>query len=211
MLVARVTLTDLRLPGSNGRQPGPDAGWSVNDILALFGEGLMSPLGHGEGALQHLPDEERVGSAARLRAPSVRPEDRGTRSLICSSFFSNSKRAGLNCEKSRSDRSCVRNDSAALSVFSFGTLVFFRGLKGAISFYRYIKPRVVPDGTLPFLFRLPSVETLGYALPRLRRSRVRCSRTDARARFCLGSSGRTDARARFQQLMRWRAWVVGVG
>src|SRR5208283_2343228 len=51
----------------------------------------------------------------------------GTRIFICSSFFSNSNRAGLNCEKSSSDRSCARNASAALSVLSFGTFFFIGG------------------------------------------------------------------------------------
>src|SRR5271157_255647 len=51
----------------------------------------------------------------------------GTRMLICSSFFSNSNRAGLNCEKSSPDRSCARNLSAALSVLSFGTFFFISG------------------------------------------------------------------------------------
>ena len=122
---------------------------------------------------------------------------------------SNSKRAGLNCEKLRSDRSCVRNDSAALSVFSFGTLVFFRGLKGAISFYRYIKPRVVPDGTLRFFY---------FAYPALKRWAMLFRAYGARA--CVvpalmrepGSAWVRQAalmRARFLRLMRWRAWVVG--
>src|ERR1022692_4087498 len=51
----------------------------------------------------------------------------GTRMLICSSFFSNSNCASLNCEKSRSDRSCARNTSASLSVLSLGTFFFFIG------------------------------------------------------------------------------------
>src|SRR5579862_970154 len=45
----------------------------------------------------------------------------GTRMLICSSFFSNSNRAGLNCEKSRLDKSRARNASACLSVLRRGT------------------------------------------------------------------------------------------
>src|SRR5450755_4271272 len=44
--------------------------------------------------------------------------------LICSSFFSNSKRVGLNCEKSRLERSWARNASAARSVLSRGTFLF---------------------------------------------------------------------------------------
>src|ERR1039458_7049039 len=54
----------------------------------------------------------------------------GTRMLICSSFFSNSNRTGLNCEKSSSDRSCARNASACLSVLSLGTFFFFIGFIG---------------------------------------------------------------------------------
>src|SRR5271157_4530135 len=55
----------------------------------------------------------------------------GTRMLICSSFFSNSNRTGLNCEKSSPDRSCAKNLSAALSVLSFGTFFFIsRNLPG---------------------------------------------------------------------------------
>ena len=41
--------------------------------------------------------------------------------LICSSFFSNSNRVGLNCEKSRVERSWARNASACSSVFRRGT------------------------------------------------------------------------------------------
>src|ERR1700694_5376148 len=48
----------------------------------------------------------------------------GTRMLICSSFFSNSNRAALNCEKSRLDRSWARNASACRSVLSRGTFFF---------------------------------------------------------------------------------------
>src|SRR6478672_2501985 len=59
--------------------------------------------------------------ARALRAAS---NGLGTRMLICSSFFSNSNRDGLNCEKSRSDRSCARNASASLSVLSLGTFFF---------------------------------------------------------------------------------------
>ena len=44
----------------------------------------------------------------------------GTRMLICSSFFSNSNRAGLNCEKSRLARSLARNASACRSVLRRG-------------------------------------------------------------------------------------------
>src|SRR5580693_466351 len=59
--------------------------------------------------------------ARALRAAS---NGLGTRMLICSSFFSNSNRDGLNCEKSRPDRSCARNASASLSVLSLGTFFF---------------------------------------------------------------------------------------
>src|ERR1700756_167489 len=45
--------------------------------------------------------------------------------LIWSSFFSNSNRAALNCEKSRSERSRARNASVCLSVLSRGTFLFF--------------------------------------------------------------------------------------
>src|SRR5580700_665131 len=48
----------------------------------------------------------------------------GTRMLICSSFLSNSNRAGLNCEKSRLERSRARNASACLSVLRRGTFFF---------------------------------------------------------------------------------------
>src|ERR1017187_4283694 len=48
----------------------------------------------------------------------------GTRMLICSSFFSNSKCAGLNCEKSGLERSWARNASACSSVFRRGTFFF---------------------------------------------------------------------------------------
>src|SRR5271166_4723451 len=48
----------------------------------------------------------------------------GTRMLICWSFLSNSNRAGLNCEKSRLERSRARNASACLSVLRRGTLFF---------------------------------------------------------------------------------------
>src|SRR5271166_2696219 len=64
---------------------------------------------------------------ALARALSASSNGRGTRMLICSSFFSNSNRIGLNCEKSSSDRSCARNFSAALSVLSFGTFFFIGG------------------------------------------------------------------------------------
>src|SRR5262249_16230617 len=45
---------------------------------------------------------------------------------IWSSFFSNSNCAGLNCEKSRLERSWARNASACLSVLSRGTFFFIR-------------------------------------------------------------------------------------
>src|SRR5208283_4212965 len=61
---------------------------------------------------------------AFARALTAASNGLGTRMLICSSFFSNSNRAGLNCEKSRSDRSCARNASASLSVLSLGTFFF---------------------------------------------------------------------------------------
>src|ERR1700675_1002567 len=48
----------------------------------------------------------------------------GTRMLICSSFFSNSNRAGLNCEKSSLERSRAINASASLSVLRRGTFFF---------------------------------------------------------------------------------------
>src|ERR1700755_610085 len=46
----------------------------------------------------------------------------GTRMLTCASFFSNSKCIGLNCVKSRSDRSCLEKTSASSSVRRTGTL-----------------------------------------------------------------------------------------
>src|SRR5258708_31278709 len=39
-------------------------------------------------------------------------------------FFSNSNRTGLNCVKSKADRSCSRNASASLSEASLGTFLF---------------------------------------------------------------------------------------
>src|SRR5207248_3230208 len=48
----------------------------------------------------------------------------GRRILIWSSFFSNSNRVGLNCEKLRLDRSLARNASACLSVLSRGIFFF---------------------------------------------------------------------------------------
>src|SRR5271167_293191 len=64
---------------------------------------------------------------AFARALTAASNGLGTRMLICSSFFSKSNRAGLNCEKSRSDRSCARNASASLSVLSLGTFFFIGG------------------------------------------------------------------------------------
>src|SRR5271157_2371803 len=61
---------------------------------------------------------------ALARALTAASNGLGTRMLICWSFFSNSNRAGLNCEKSSSDRSCARNASAASSVLSLGTFFF---------------------------------------------------------------------------------------
>src|SRR3989337_4207621 len=45
----------------------------------------------------------------------------GRRMLIWASFAWNSKRAGLNCEKSSPDKSFSRKASASASVLSFGT------------------------------------------------------------------------------------------
>src|SRR5271157_1339342 len=64
---------------------------------------------------------------ALARAFSAASNGVDTRMLTCSSFFSNSNCAGLNCEKSRSDRSRARNASACLSVLSLGTFFFIGG------------------------------------------------------------------------------------
>src|SRR5271157_1590621 len=64
---------------------------------------------------------------ALARALIAASKGLGTRILICSSFFSNSNCTGLNCEKSRVDKSWSRNSSAALSVLSLGTCFFIGG------------------------------------------------------------------------------------
>src|SRR5215510_14767889 len=58
---------------------------------------------------------------ALARAFTASSSGFGTRMLSCSSFFSNSNLASLNCEKSRLDRSCSRNASASSSVLRVGT------------------------------------------------------------------------------------------
>src|SRR5262245_6319813 len=62
---------------------------------------------------------------ALARAFTASSNGFGTRMLSCSSFFSNSNLAGLNCEKSRWERSCSRNASASSSVLSLGTFFLF--------------------------------------------------------------------------------------
>src|SRR5262245_17195881 len=69
--------------------------------------------------------------------------------LSCSSFFSNSNRAGLNCEKSRCERSCSRNASASSSLLSRGTFFLFIG--------RYL-----------FGMHIPSTDRTDHLLPLLR-------------------------------------------
>src|ERR1700678_2654219 len=61
---------------------------------------------------------------AFARAFTAASSGLGIRMLTCSSFFSNSNRAALNCEKSRLERSWARNASASRSVLSRGTLFF---------------------------------------------------------------------------------------
>src|SRR5271170_4609150 len=61
---------------------------------------------------------------AFARAFTAASNDFGIRMLICSSFFSNSNRAALNCEKSILERSWARNASACRSVLSRGTFFF---------------------------------------------------------------------------------------
>ena len=75
-------------------------------------------------ALNIWPGDFGDGDCARGKVP--KHDGFGVGMLICSPFFANSNCAGLNCEKSRFDRSWARNASACLSVLSVGTFFFIR-------------------------------------------------------------------------------------
>src|ERR1035441_1263928 len=112
------------------------ARFSADGVEALLGGIFGSPIAHppasaGMAYFDAVTACSRVSRIKRVygipralaRAFTATSNGFGTRMLICSSFFPNSNRVGLNCEKSRLERSWARNASACLSVFRRGTFL----------------------------------------------------------------------------------------